>query len=271
MEGADVQITCLNGWGGKLHTEILQFLSATVPDVLCLQEVVHSPQTDKDWLKYRDGDHVLPQRANFFQDVCDALPDHVAVFCPAAQGDLWDDDKPVPSQWGLATFVHPAFPIVGQAQKFVHKTFSPDGYGDHPRSRSAHGVRVYDHENGRFVSITHMHGLRDLNGKMDTPQRAAQARRLLELSQAVSEPGDVTVICGDFNVEPESETLRILDEAGFTELVLSRGFNGTRTSHYRKPGRFADYLLINREDAVRDFQVIEQPEVSDHCPLVLRL
>lgn len=266
-----MKLVCLNGWGGKLFAELRDYLSAERPDVLCLQEVVHSPGTDKDWLTYRDGDHVLAQRANLFREVAEALPDHVAAFCAAAQGSLWDGDAEVPSQWGLATFVHEAFPVIAQAQGFVHKGFSADGYGAHPRSRTAHAVRVWDHARRQAVSITHMHGLRDLAGKADTPERAAQVRRLLQLSDQVSEPGDIRVICGDFNVEAESDTLRFLRDRGFHELVTGMGFAGTRTSHYRKPGRFADYMLINRPEAARRFEVIYAPEVSDHCPLVLEL
>lgn len=266
-----LQIMCLNGWGGKLHSELLPYVASSSPDILCLQEVIHSPESGKDWLTYRDGDHVLPQRANFFRDVCDALPDHVATFCTAAQGVLWDGDVSTPSQWGLATFVHNSFPVIGQAQGFVHKQYSPVGYGDHPRSRSAHGIRVYDYERDRPVCITHMHGLRDLNGKMDTPERAEQARQLLGLTRQISEATDLSVICGDFNVEPDSETLRILKEAGLTELVENHGFPSTRNSHYKKLGKFADYMLINHLDEVRDFQVIYDPEVSDHCPLVLKI
>ncbi|WP_298841785.1 endonuclease/exonuclease/phosphatase family protein [uncultured Roseobacter sp.] len=262
---------CLNGWGGKLHEALLPYLSEAAPDILCLQEVVHSPACDQDWLTYRDGAHVLPQRADFFRDVCDALPEHAAFFFPAAQGVLWQGDTPVPSRWGLATFVHRSLPVIGQTQGFVHKHYSPDGYGDHPRSRSAHGVRVFDHSASRAVSVTHMHGLRDLRGKMDTPERAEQARKLIGLSQSVSEPGDTRVICGDFNVEPGSETLSLLAEAGFTELVTRFGFAGTRSTHYPKPGRFADYMLISDPAAVQSFDVVSDPEVSDHCPLVLRL
>jgi exonuclease III len=266
-----MEIMCLNGWGGKLHEDLLRYVKTNAPDILCLQEVVHSPASAKDWLTYRDGDHVLPQRANFFRDVCGALPDHAAIFCPAAQGVLWDDSQSVPSQWGLATFVHKSVPIIGQVQCFVHKAYSPVGYGSHPRSRSAHGIRVYDDKAGRSISITHMHGLRDLKGKMDTPERAAQAHRLLELSRQVSEPEDLVVVCGDFNVEPDSETLRILADAGLSELVTGRGFTSTRNSQYKKPGRFADYMLITDPDAVKGFDVVYDPEVSDHCPLVLSL
>jgi endonuclease/exonuclease/phosphatase family metal-dependent hydrolase len=266
-----MKVMCLNGWGGKLHEPLIAYLESEQPDVLCLQEVVHSPETDREWLTYRDGNHVLPQRANFFREVASALPGHAAVFCPAAQGVLWDGEVSVPSQWGLATFVHRSLPVIRQAQSFVHKGFSAHGYGDHPRSRSAHAVCVYDYSRDRAVSITHMHGLRDLRGKMDTPEREEQARRLLSLSHCVSEPGDLRVVCGDFNVDPDSETLRLLKDAGLTELVTALGFDSTRTSLYTKPSRFADYMLLNEPEAVVGFKVVSQPEVSDHCPLVLQL
>lgn len=266
-----MRIMCLNGWGGRLHDRLVPYLAEASPDVLCLQEVVHSPQTDRDWLTYRDGAHVLPQRADFFRDVCAALPDHVGTFCAAAQGVLWDGETQLPSRWGLATFVCRSLPVVAQAQGFVHKGFSPHGYGDHPRSRSAHAIRVFDYRTDRAIAVTHMHGLRDLRGKGDTLERLAQARRLLDLAGRVAEPGDLRVICGDFNVEPGSETLRLLAEDGFVELVTGRGFSGTRTSFYAKPGRFADYMLVDDEAAVRDFRVVRDPEVSDHCPLVLEL
>jgi endonuclease/exonuclease/phosphatase family metal-dependent hydrolase len=262
---------CLNGWGGTLHEEARAYLAREAPDVLCLQEVVHTPAASKEWLDYRDGDHVLPQRANFFQDISAALPEHVAIFCPAAQGILWDGDETVPSQWGLATFVHRRFPIVGQMQGFVHRGFSPDGYGEHPRSRSAHVVRLHDFDLGKPITIAHMHGLRDLRGKIDTPERLAQAQRLVGLVQAVAEPGDRLVVCGDFNVEPDSQTFGILASLGLKDLVVGRGHSDTRTSHYKKPGRYADYMLVNETVEVIAFTVVEQPEVSDHRPLLIEV
>jgi endonuclease/exonuclease/phosphatase family metal-dependent hydrolase len=250
---------------------LISYLQSDQPDVLCLQEVVHSPETAEDWLVYRDGDHVLPQRANFFRDVAAALPDHVAIFCPASQGVLWDNDRPVPSQWGLATFVRNSLPVTAQAQGFVHRSFSPHGYGDHPRARCAHAIRVYDYAADRMVCIAHMHGLRDLNGKTDTPERLAQAHRLKELATRVAAPNDPLIVCGDFNVEPSSETFAVLAKLGLTDLVTTRGFQGTRTSHYRKPGKFADYMCVSQDIVVRDFTVVTEPEVSDHCPLVLEI
>ncbi len=262
---------CLNGWGGRLHDELGAYLRAAQPDVLCLQEVVHTPTAARDWLTYRDGSHVLPQRANFLRDVRTALPRHMATFCPAAQGLLWDGDVPTPSQWGLATFIREDLPVIAQTQGFVHRRFSADGYGDHPRSRTAHAARVFDLESDRAVTIAHMHGLRDPGGKADTTERLAQAHRFARLVASVAEPGDPVIACGDFNVEPQSQTFAVLAEIGLRDLVTRSGADGTRTSHYAKPGRFADYMLVNDAVTVQGFEVVTDPEVSDHRPLVLTI
>ena len=175
------------------------------------------------------------------------------------------------SQWGLATFVGAHFPVIGQAQRFVHKGFSPDGYGEHPRSRNAHAVRVHDFQSGRPAVIAHMHGLRDPAGKMDTPERLAQARRFAGLIAGLAEPGDRVIACGDFNLEPGSQAFDMLRGLGLADLVTGRGFADTRSSHYRKPGRFADYMLVNDAVEVRRFEVVAEPEVSDHRPLLLEI
>lgn len=262
---------CLNGWGGALHEGLLDYIRRSAPDVLCLQEVVHTPAATEDWLEYRDGERPLPQRANLFLEVSQALPHHVAAFCPAAQGALWDGNKAIPSQWGLATFVRSDFPIIAQTQAFVHKSFSADGYGEHPRSRNAHAVRLYDSERRWPITIAHMHGLRDPRGKMDTPERLSQASRLTEMVLRTAEEGDRLVICGDFNIEPGSQTFDVLAAIGLRDLVTGNNFPGTRTSHYGKDGRFADYMFVNEAVEIVSFQVVDHPEISDHKPLILQI
>lgn len=249
---------------------LVAYVAAADPDVLCLQEVVHTPASQKDWLSYRDDGSELLQRANFLDEVSKALPEHRAIFCPAAQGDLWDGAERIASQWGLATFIRNAIPIIAQHQGFVHGTFSADGYGAHPRSRTGHAVRVFDLEQQVPLVIAHMHGLRELAGKQDTPERSDQARRLADMMRSVAEPDDGMIACGDFNVLPDSDTFSILGELGLTDLVTKAGSGGTRTSHYAKPGRYADYMLVNAAVDVAGFEIVRSPEISDHCPLVLK-
>jgi len=180
-------------------------------------------------------------------------------------------DTAVPSEFGLATFVHRSLAISGQAMDFVHGAFSPDGYGAHPRPRNAQVLRLFDYAAGRPVVVAQLHGLRDMAGKGDTPARVAQTEALVELIGRVRREGDALVVCGDLNVLPDSTTFEILGQLGLIELVTSRGFAGTRTSLYPKDGRFADYMLVSADVNVTRFEVVRQPEVSDHCPLLLEI
>jgi endonuclease/exonuclease/phosphatase family metal-dependent hydrolase len=78
-------------------------------------------------------------------------------------------------------------------------------------------------------------------------------------------------VCGDFNVLPGSSTFEVLADLGLSDLVTGRGHADTRTSHYAKPGRYADYMLVNDAVRVSSFDVVAAPEVSDHRPLLLEL
>ena len=82
-------------------------------------------------------------------------------------------------------------------------------------------------------------------------------------------PGDPIVACGDFNVLPGSETFRVMTRVAPYNLVTLRGYDSTRTSHYPKANRWADYMLVNGPLKNAPFEVVSDPEISDHCPLVI--
>ncbi len=266
-----MRILSLNGWGGRLGEELVGYVGGADPDVLCLQEATNTPEATAPWLIYRDGGGELPQRANLFDEVAGVLPGHQAFFCPAARGPLHDGDRAIPSEWGLATFVRRSIPIIAQVQDFIHGGFSADGFGEHPRSRNAHAVRLHDYARRRTTVVVHLHGLRDLDGKGDTPARDAQTARLIGIIGRLRQESDGLVVCGDFNVLPDSRMLSALRNIGLTELVTSRGFTDTRTSFYRKSPRFADYMLVSDNIDVRSFDVVAEPEVSDHRALLLEI
>lgn len=266
-----MRIVSLNAWGGGLHKALMPYLAGVDADVLCLQEVTRSPDVTADWLVYRDGDLRLPQRANLFEDIRALLPGHDASFFPTARGELFDGEASVRSEFGLATFVRRRYPVIAEAADFVHGSFSHDGWGPHPRSRNAHVLRLADHGGNRPVTIAQMHGLRDIGGKTDTPERASQAEALVALIERVRRDGDRLVVCGDFNLLPDSETFATLARLGLRDLVTTGGFTDTRTSHYEKAGRFADYLLVTPDTPVAAFDVVAAPEVSDHRALLVDL
>lgn len=264
-----LRIVSLNAWGGRIYEPLIRYLAGVDADVICLQEVARTPASSSDWLVYRDHGVELQQRANLFEEIGAVLPGHDGFFAPTARGDLFDGDRAVPSEFGLATFVRKPLTVIGQAQDFVHGSFSPDGWGAHPRARNAHCLRLFNHADGFSIIIAQMHGLRDVAGKGDTPARDAQTQALIALIRRIWRGGERLVVCGDFNVLPNSAMFSALAGLGLTDLVTSRGHMDTRTSYYEKPGRFADYMLVTPDVDVVTFDAVAQPEVSDHRALLL--
>lgn len=252
-----------------MYDELAAWLPRCEADIVCLQEVTRTPGLC-EWTHFADGERSLPQRANLFDDVRAALPHHQGVFVACDAGPVRDQDGRAHRQdFGLALFVHERLPVIGQVARFVHGSFADhDRWAIADRPRLAQGVRVVDRANDRTVSVVHLHGLRDPLGKGDTPARRAQADRLAEVVTELRAPGDLTVVAGDFNVLPDSETFAVLGAIGLVDLVRDAD---TRTSRYAKPTRHADYLLVSDPGAVARFEIVAAPEVSDHRPLLLDL
>lgn len=258
----------LNAWCGALLDPLLRWLPGVGADVLCLQEVTWTPGHD-GWVTYADGARTSRQRASLFDDLRRALPDHQATFLACDTGPVIDENgRRQRQQFGIATFVAPHRPVIGTAAAFVHGGFAHhDAWPAQDRGRQAHVVRVVD-DAGDPVTVAHLHGVRMDAGKIDTPGRRRQAERLAELVEQVRRPGDTTVVAGDLNVLPGSETFTVLAGSGLVDLV---GDAPTRTSAYPKPVRHGDYLLVSDGAPVAAFEIVTAPEVSDHCPLVLDL
>ncbi|MGE0280326.1 MAG: endonuclease/exonuclease/phosphatase family protein [Rhizobiaceae bacterium] len=265
------RILSLNAWGGRLHETLLPYLAKVDADLLCLQEVVRSHDGPSETRFYRDGPLELPQRSDLFGEIAALLPGYDGFYLPTSAGPLFAGTQIMPAEFGIATFIRKGLPIVAQAADFVHGSYSPHDWGDHPRPRNAHCVRLYDPRNQRLVTVAHMHGLRTKSGKDESPERIEQGKALRRLIESVWRPGEPLIVCGDFNVLPGSATFDILGELGLRDLVVARGHADTRTSWYEKTPRYADYMLVTPDVEVMRFAVVEQPEVSDHRALVLEI
>jgi endonuclease/exonuclease/phosphatase family metal-dependent hydrolase len=270
-----MRIVSLNAWGGAMFDPLAAWLPQCGSDVLCLQEVTRTAGRT-GWTRFDDGERQLPQRANLFDDVGALLPRHQAQFVASDAGPVMPSDghgDGIGAVWrqdfGLGLFVADHLTVVAQHAAFVHGRFTESAqWAITDRPRIAHGVRLFDRIAARFVTVVHLHGLRDPAGKHDTPARRAQAERLAELVDDVHEDGDFTVVCGDMNLLPDSETFAILGRLGLVDLV---GTADTRTSAYRKPLRHANYMLVSHPDAVASFRYARhtrgiRPSGSDPRP-----
>jgi endonuclease/exonuclease/phosphatase family metal-dependent hydrolase len=252
-----------------MYPDLAEWLSTSSIDVICLQEVTATPGLS-GWTTFTDGERTLPQRANLLADVRALLPRHQPLFVTSDAGPVTDDDGRRHRQaFGLATLVADHLMIIGARATTVHRTFTDHGtWPRDGRPRIACALRLVEPGVTRAVTLVHLHGLRDRRGKADTPERRAQAQRIAGLIGDVREPDDLVVVCGDLNLLPDSETFDILAAIGLVDLV---GASDTRTSRYTKPVRHASYVLVSDPQAVARFDVIDEPEVSDHRALVLEV
>ncbi len=265
-----MRFVSLNAWGGQVWDALAEWLSAIGADILCLQEVIRAPVPSPDWLEYVDAFRRLDQRADLFGDVSALLPDHQARFAAAARGMLrGGSGDMLPSEHGLGTWVARELAIVGSHQGFVHGEYRHDGWGPEPVPRAIQVFRIAEPNSGRSVLVAHFHGLRDPDGKHDTPARDAQTRAVIDALERLMRPGDAVILAGDFNLLPNSAIFPALRAIGLRDLVTGRGHTDTRTSLYAKKERHANYLLVSEAVRVEAFEVPGHPILSDHRPLIL--
>jgi endonuclease/exonuclease/phosphatase family metal-dependent hydrolase len=263
-----VRILSLNSWGGALYDRLAGWLPEVGADVVCLQEMTRAPGHD-GWTTFADGERSLPQRANLFDDVRALLPDHGAHFAASDAGPvIGADGRPHREEVGLGLFVADRLRTIDVQSRFVHGRFSEhEVWPTGGRPRIAQAVRLLD-RTARPVTVVQLHGLRDPAGKGDTPARCEQVRRLASFVDAVRKAGDVTIVCGDFNLLPTSDTFAVLGRLGLVDLVRDAD---TRTGHYAKAVRHASYMLVSDPAVVHRLDIVAEPAVSDHCALVLEL
>lgn len=257
----------MNAWGGAMFDSLAAWLGESDADVVCLQEVTRTAGAT-GWTRFDDGERAFPQRANLFDDVGHVLPRHQALFVASEAGPVHDaSGQRHRQEFGLGTFVAERIPLVGVHSAFVHGNFvDHDEWTTEDRPRVAVATRVIDRLGRRTVTVVQLHGLRDPAGKHDTTARRVQAKALTELVTLSRGHRDLTVVCGDLNLLPVSDTFEMLAQIGLVDLV---GESDTRTSRYRKPVRHASYLLVSDPGAVARFEILTEPEVSDHRALLL--
>ena len=123
--------------------------------------------------------------------------------------------------------------------------------------------------NGQLVSVCNVHGTALPVNKLDTPARIKQSSLILDFFASLQGP---TIIGGDFNLEPLTQSVAMFQERGYRNLIADYTIATTRNhlvwDRHLKPQLFADYMFTSPEVTVEDFTVLDN-EISDHLPMVL--
>jgi len=127
---------------------------------------------------------------------------------------------------------------------------------------------------GKRFWLGNVHGMAMPGTKKDTTERLTQSQRIIKFLGGKEEP---KIFGGDFNLNPDTKSILLFEEAGYRNLIKEFGIKRTRNklawSEFGKnpdfvKQYFADYAFVSKEVKVTGFEV---PEVdfSDHLPLIL--
>lgn len=246
----NMKILSLNTWGGRAgHQGVLDFLKKhSDVDIFCLQEVWQGGEKQASgWSDNMDTD--------MFTSIQDILLNYTGFFRPH-----WGDF------FGLALFIKKDIVIKEEGEVFVFKDkqgTSGEWSGNHPRNLQYVTVET---EYG-LRTILNFHGLWTGGGKDDTDDRLIQSKNIIAFIQSISNP---IVLCGDFNLLPETTSLKMFSGFGLRDLIKEFNITSTRSSYYTKPAKFADYVFTSTELKVTEFKVLPD-EISDHLALLVEV
>ena len=152
-------------------------------------------------------------------------------------------------EYGVA--VLSAYPI---KQTILHNLPTPEG--QEPRGALEIVVDVPD-ERGRTNTVSFVCAHLGLNNEQRVIQVEALAREL-------SGRGHAVVIAGDLNAEPQEDSIRLLEDAGYSLADEQMQFTFPATNPVKK----IDFILTkDLSIGHRRFVVDGEPKISDHRPI----
>lgn len=222
-------------------------------DIFCLQEIWSAPYEHLEGqpaggLEIEHGEI----QVYGMQEISAVLDTHTAYFRPHHL-----------KNYGLMMLVSKDIEVLEEGDVFVHKErgYIPEGdVGNHARNVQYLTLKTLL---GNRTAIN-FHGLwKPGAGKRDIEERLTQSDNITTFLGTIKNP---YIFAGDFNLNPDTESLKKLEALDLRNLVKEYGVTSTRTSYYTKPEKFADYALVSPGIEVKDFKVLPD-EVSDHSPL----
>ena len=243
-----MKLISLNTWGCRITEPLFDFIKSNseTADIFCFQEVLKGGKgkTHRDEVKsgYEDIGRLLPNYTGYNDG-----------------GHYGEASKDLDFKYGIASFVR----------------------SDMKQSRSK-GIVLYDPSKkwndytGRFAvgaallvsvedcAVVNVHGMWQGGIKTDTEAKIEQSKMIIDLAEKT---GGRKIICGDFNMLPETKSIQMLDDK-YTNLIKKYGIKETRSSLYTKELRHAGFVFVDKEISVKDF-FVRNVTISDHLPMIL--
>lgn len=233
-----------NIWGGKLKFQLTDYFAEQQPDILCMQEV----NDLKGYEAYLFATFDELQKAGGFN-----YSEMAAVYSQHYMNRTM--------QYGNAILSR--LPLNGYAVSFTEGEFTP--YYDN----TEHGLHARNFQHATFDSsgtplhVINYHGAYVKGSKVGNADTERHMQQIADYVQQLVGP---VIVCGDFNVTPDSKTVAILGRILrnlATEYKLTNTY--TQLSHHNL---VCDYIFVSEEVKVQSF-AMSNALISDHAALVL--
>ncbi len=266
-----MKIVSLNTYGGNVFEPLMEFVERHAPDtdVFCFQEMMDDahgkfPQPEKG------------ARLNLLEEMTKRLPNFQRFFSLSQEKFDFDETNTGSSDLGLAIFVRNGISVKNCDNFFIYKGLNTLKQRDY--STLGYNALFVQLDLEKPLTICTLHGTSEPGHKLDSPERIAQSKKILDKMQKLT--GE-KIILGDFNLLPDTESIRMFAENGYRNLVLEHDIKTTRGSNNRKlhpqyeHGKygfqeFADYTFVTPGIHVKAFSVPDEP-ISDHLPMILEI
>ncbi len=256
-----MKLLSLNLWGGKQDRQLFDYLKkqSESADIFCFQEVFTSPKAD-NLGTLEDG-----TRPQLFKELSELLKSFNGYFVLTSKNHGLTKAK-LGVDHGLAIFARKNLAVVRREKKMIAGTkdyvFTED-FIDFPCAvfhlkLSEAGLNIFNY-----------HGIPVPGEKLDTQDRVEASQKI---AQFLSETHGAKILCGDFNLMPETKSIKILQDTGLKNLISQFGITNTRNEMswniYANKQSFADYTFVSPQIKVKNFEV-PYNLVSDHLPMIL--
>ena len=263
-----MKLISLNTYAGYVFKPLMDFikLHANDTDIFCFQEVLN---TNAD-ITTSHG-----MRANLMFELSTCLPNFHGFFALAQANYDHTSLTKNNIDSGMALFIKRDHQIQSHGDFFIHGTLNSfDGHNYYTMPMNAGFAQIIIDKH--VLNVINVHGTAWTFDKLDTPERLQQSQMILNFVQ--KHPGS-TIIAGDFNLFPDTESITMIERHGFRNMIKQYSISTTRGSMNKlihpDYGRqeygwqeFADYVFISPEITPIQFNVPDLP-ISDHLSIIL--
>ena len=235
----------LNAWGGRLEHLIEDFLKAEQPDIICLQEAVSFSTAPRSGLFIT------------LEQIQKELNYPYEAFGPVFSFDYMN---------GVAKFGNAVLsrqPILSHETVFTHLEHTDNFVWGDPGNNARNFVHAAVEIGSQTCHVISHHGYWIPEHKLGNEETEAQIK---QISDYVAKLDGPLILTGDFNLAPDSKSLRPLNER-LRNLSVDAKLKTTRNSLTYKT-EVCDYIFVN--DAVKvDSFAASDKIISDHQALIL--